>query len=397
MQGTRIIISDVIYSFAKAKLMRSSMNAKYHCHFVLLMLQVLLLIAQAQGRQDRGSTDQQNSSQSAEQIHIPNRAPNPLFESQQGRQKTEIHFDPATGMVTLKLLVQDPNGYFIPNIRRDNFVVYENGVRQQIEAVEIEHPPVSVGLLLEFGGRAPGFNRLLGEQVSSAGRQLLDELGHQDKIAIWRYNDKVEKLADFSQGHDALASLFYQLGTPEVSETNLYDALIFTLDQMRGVTGRKALILISSGIDTFSKASYQEALKCAEESDSPIYAISLAQSLRSLVELHDLTASLGRIDWGKADKELQNIARISGGRAYSPQNILDLSPIYDDVMENLKTRYVITYRSSTKGTNSPRTVRVEVVNPRTGAPLQIVDASGRPVHASVVLQSSYPPNAASSK
>jgi Ca-activated chloride channel family protein len=388
---------DVINSFAKAKPMRSIMNAKYHRHFVVPLLQVLLLIAQAQGRQGRGSTDQQNSSKSAEQIHVPNRAPNPLFKSQQGRQKTEIQFDPATGMVTMKLLVQDPNGYFIPNIRRDNLVVYENGVRQQIEAVEIEHPPVSVGLLLEFGGRAPGFNRLLGEQASSAGRQLLDELGHEDKIAIWKYNDKVEKLADFSQGHDALASLFYQLGTPEVSETNLYDALIFTVDQMRGVTGRKALILVSSGIDTFSKASYQDALKSAEESDSPIYAIGLAQSLRSLVELHDLTASLGRIDWDKADKELQNFARVSGGRAYSAQNIFNLSPIYDDVMENLKMRYVITYRSSTKDTNSPRTVRVELVNPRTGPPLQIVDGSGRPVRANVILQSSYVPNAASGK
>jgi len=51
----------------------------------------------------------------------------PLFYGKQGKQKTEIHFDPASRMITIKLLVQDPNGYFIPNIRRDNFVVYENG------------------------------------------------------------------------------------------------------------------------------------------------------------------------------------------------------------------------------------------------------------------------------
>ena len=106
---------------------------------------------------------------------------------------------------------------------------------------------------------------------------------------------------------------------------------------------------------------------------------------------------MGRIDWEKADKELQNMAMASGGRAYSLQNTIDLSAVYDDVMENLKTRYVITYRSSTKDMASSRTVRVELVNPRTGAPLQIVDASGRPVHASVIVQSSYLPNAASSK
>src|SRR6476646_2198053 len=58
------------------------------------------------------------------QMRIPNRS-QPLFKGAQGAQKTEIHYDPATGTVTLKLLVQDPNGYFIPDIRRENFVVYE--------------------------------------------------------------------------------------------------------------------------------------------------------------------------------------------------------------------------------------------------------------------------------
>jgi hypothetical protein len=155
--------------------------------------------------------------------------------------------------------------------------------------------------------------------------------------------------------------------------------------------------LISSGIDTFSKASYEDAVKAAGASDSPIYAISLARSLRNLVELRGLTASVGQIDWEKADKSLQKIAMLSGGRAYSPQNTLDLSAIYDDIMENLKVRYVISYRSSTKDTNSPRNVRVELVNPKTGKPLQIVDASGRTIKTSVILQSSYIPNAAPGK
>jgi hypothetical protein len=56
-------------------------------------------------------------------------------------------------VVTLKLLVQDANGYFVPNLRRENFAVYENGVRQTNATVEVEHSPVSMGLLLEFGGR----------------------------------------------------------------------------------------------------------------------------------------------------------------------------------------------------------------------------------------------------
>ncbi|MGC2367423.1 MAG: hypothetical protein WA474_00065, partial [Candidatus Sulfotelmatobacter sp.] len=145
-------------------------KAKYSYQFAIAIFQLLLTIA-LPAQADQQSADQNNSNKGAEQIYIPNRAANPLFTGKQGKQKTEIHFDPATGLVTLKLLVQDPNGYFIPNIRRENFVVYENGVRQQIATVDVEHPPVSLGLLIEFGGRSPGLNRYLGEEVSSAGHQ----------------------------------------------------------------------------------------------------------------------------------------------------------------------------------------------------------------------------------
>jgi hypothetical protein len=88
--------------------------------------------------------------------------------------------------------------------------------------------------------------------------------------------------------------------------------------------------------------------------------------------------------------QLQEIARASGGRAYAPENMIDLSATYDDRMENLKVRYVITYRSSNDGDLSiPRTVRVELVNPSNGEPLEIVDSNGKTIRAKVVVQESY--------
>jgi Ca-activated chloride channel homolog len=332
------------------------------------------------------------------QIQIPSRAATPLFKGKQGQQKTEIHFDPATRMVTLKLLVQDPNGNFIPNIKPDNFVVYENGVRQQNASVEIEQAPVSIGMLIEFGGRVPGLNRELGREVSTAGQQFVDELGHNDKLAIWKYNDKVERLSDFSQDKLALDTLLLELGTPEISDTNLYDAVVFALGQMKPVTGRKAIFLVSSGIDTFSKNTYETALNSTQNSDTPIYILSLVPVLRQLAEIHDETGPVARIDWKRAESTLEEIARVSGGRAYAPETTINLSPIYDDIMENIKLRYLITYRSSNDGDlNSPRTVRIELVDPATGGPLQIVDASGKRIRAYVILQDSYIPSAAARK
>jgi hypothetical protein len=332
------------------------------------------------------------------QVKIPARDSAPLFKGKQGKQKTEIHFDPSTNTVTLKLLVQDPNGYFIPNIRRDNFVVYENGVRQQNVIVEVEHADVSLGFLGEFGGRVPSLNREISEHVSRAGQHLVDELGHADKLAAWKYSDKVEKVADFSSNHDDLGIVFIRLGTPDLSEANLYDAVVYTVGQMQAVTGRKAIVLVSSGIDTFSKNSLQDAAKAAEGSSAPIYVLSLVPALRQVAESSARTEPLAKIDWEGNEKALQQIATASGGRLYSPENTVDLTPVYDDMMENVKVRYVITYRSpNNQNRDTPRTVRVELVDPQTGAPLQIIDSNGKVIRASVVLQDSYVPSQALSR
>ena len=363
---------------------------------ILTPLALLVLATQAFGSGQVAATKKQDSQQAgAGPFRIPNRPSAPLFKGKQGKQKTEIHFDPATRTVTLKLVVQDPNGYFIPNIRRENFVVYENGVRQQDVAVDVEHAPASLALVLEYGGRAQAINRVLGEEIARAGHQISDALGRDDKISIWKYNDKIAKLADFSQGREALDTLFLNLGTPELTETNLYDAVVFMVQQMRPVNGRKGIILISSGIDTFSKAKYEDALNAARDSDATIYSLGMVRVLRQLLEVHGTPGAMAKIDWARVAKELEEIARASGGRAYSPENTIDLSPIYDDIMENLKVRYVITYRSSNDADlNTPRTVRVELVDPKTGGPLQIVDANGRTIPANVIVQESYVPSAA---
>ncbi len=215
------------------------------------------------------------------------------------------------------------------------------------------------------------------------------------KIAIWKYADRPEPLTDFTQDHDKLNDLLFALQPPGVSEANLYDALVAVLQRMQGVSGRKAVVLISSGIDTFSKATREDVLKTARIANTPVYAISLAEILRSNVELTGTVTPLARFDSNRAARELQEIARASGGRFYSPAISVELSAIYDDLMENLKVRYVITYKSTTAGDlNSPRTVRVELVNPKTGGPLQIVDASGRTIHAHVVVEDSYVPTKA---
>jgi hypothetical protein len=108
------------------------------------------------------------------QIRVPNRPGKPLFAGEQGRQRTEINYDRKTRIVTLRLVVQDSNGYFIPDIHRENFAVYEDGIRQQNATVEIEHAAVCAGVLVEYGGHYRALNEALAASVSMAvGCQLV--------------------------------------------------------------------------------------------------------------------------------------------------------------------------------------------------------------------------------
>ena len=329
------------------------------------------------------------------QIHVPNRPASALFQGAQGKQRTEIHFDPSTAIVTVKLLVQDANGYFIPNIRRENFAVYENGARQQNATVEIEHAPVTMGVLLEYGGRYQALNKSLGDEVARAAHAFLDEIGRNDQIAIWKYGDTLEEVAGFSQGHEKLESGLVPLATPPFSELNFYDALVATLARMQAINGRKALLVVSSGLDTFSKANYQDVLGAVRQSTVPIYVINLGPALRDHASLLPPSGPYVRLDWKRAEEELQQIAIESGGRMYSPQNTYDLAGVYDDLMENLRVRYVITYKSTGNGDlGAARTVRVELVNPATGGPLEIVDANRKAIRSRVFVEDSYVPASA---
>ncbi len=362
----------------------------------ILTSALLLVIALSVPAMTQSGKRSSSSQPGPGEVQIPTRPVKPLFTGQQGKQHTEIYFDRTTGMVTMKLLVQDPNGYFIPNLRANNFVVYENGARQQLASASIERAPVSIGLLLEFASPMPGLGEALQPDISDAAHQLIRTIEANDDVTAWKYNDRVDKLGDSTGGREMLDMAVLSLDKPGPPVANLYDALLYVLPQMPQNQRRKALVLISDGIDSNSKASYGSVVSAAENSAVPIYVISMTKVARQFMEAHPDASPMVKVDWSKAERELQKIAQASGGRVYVPSEPIDLSTIYDDLLENLQTRYVLTYRSSASG-DAPRTVRVELVNPRTGGPVTIVDKEGRPIRAMVIAQESYSPGQASAQ
>ena len=170
-------------------------------------------------------------------ITVPGRPSEPIYKGQQGEQRSEHEFTPSSRRVTIKLRVEDPSGYFLPNIRPENFAIYEDGVRQKDASVEIEYAAIVASLLMEFGGRYQELDRALALEVGEIGRQFLDALVPADKVGILKYTDNVEVLADFGKPREELKSVFDQVSTPGFSETNLHDALLDTLHRYREQLG----------------------------------------------------------------------------------------------------------------------------------------------------------------
>ncbi|MGB7845982.1 MAG: hypothetical protein WBL63_10230, partial [Candidatus Acidiferrum sp.] len=108
------------------------------------------------------------------------------------------------------------------------------------------------------------------------------------------------------------------------------------------------------------------------------------------------TAPFARIDWSTAEKQLEMLAKASGGRAYELESDALIPAIYDDIMENLRVRYVISYVSSNaERSAAPRRIRVELIDPKTGEVLRIRDSNGKAIAAKVFVQETYSPNSAS--
>jgi hypothetical protein len=106
------------------------------------------------------------------------------------------------------------------------------------------------------------------------------------------------------------------------------------------------------------------------------------------------TAPFARIDWRAAEKQLEALAKASGGRTYVVDSEVQIPGIYDDIMENLRVRYVVTYVSSNTSTSGPpRSIRIELIDPATDGPLKIHDAKGKVVPGKVFVQATYSPTA----
>ena len=168
----------------------------------------------------------------------------------------------------------------------------------------------------------------------------------------------------------------------------MFDALTDTAERMSDIEGRKAILILTTGVDTFSKLTYDQTRKKLQEAGVPVYAIGLMQMQRTLADAYMDGSS--RMTFLQADNELRTFAKETGGAAYFPKFEGEYGQIFRAVHEALRNQYVITYQpSNTKHDGAFRKIKIELVNPATNEPLRVTDERKKPVKYSIIAKSGY--------
>jgi len=292
--------------------------------------------------------------------------------------------------VTVDVSVLDNKGHFIPNIPQGNFRLLEDNVPQKITTISKGEAPLTIALVIEFSGR---FQQVYSEpwyQTLQAAYGFVQTLKPEDYVAIVAYDLRPEILSDFSTDRAEAQDGLSRLRFPGFSEANLFDALTDTAQRMQDIEGRKAILVISSGIDTFSKQNYGEARKALQNAGVPIYAIGLMQAYRDIMYSYGAISDSANMDFLQADNQLRTFTKETGGMAFFPRFYGQFPEIYRNISEVLRSQYVLTYTpSNTARDGKFRKIKVELVNPENNQPLKINDEKGKPVKFEVLAKPGY--------
>lgn len=270
-----------------------------------------------------------------------------------------IRFD--TSLVTVPVTVLDRNGRYVPQLRRENFRIYENGQEQKIAYFATTDSPFSVVLLIDTSGSTQF--RL--DDIQDAAINFVSKLKPADSVMVMSFDDRIKVECKATTDRDVISRAIRRTRTG--GGTRLYDAVEDILKkQLKTISGRKAVVLFTDGVDTLSfRASYETTLRLAEESDAPIYSVDYDTSGLGTGGVHapGLPRSRGTIfgipipspgipgttgganpgDYRLAVRYLHALSNATGGRFYSGDSLFGIAQAFTWIAEELGRQYSLGY------------------------------------------------------
>jgi len=358
---------------------------------VLLLAGVSLRSAAAQGP---GSQQSETVAKPRKKEAPPEATDEPKIPSKFSKKDKDVPeglptFSSDVNTVQLEVAVLDNRGHFIPNIPKGNFRVLEDNVPQQISGFNTNaDAPMTIAMVIEFNALFQQYWSQGWYETLTASYGFIQTLKADDYVAIVAYDLRPEILTDFTTDRGKIQEAMQRLRIPGFSESNMYDALVDTAQRMSNIEGRKAILLVGTGRDTFSKLTFDKARKGIQEAGVPIYAISLLQAFRAVYDAY--MPDTMRMDFLQADNQLNTFSRETGGQAFFPRFFGEYPNIFREIGNALRNQYSIAYNPSNQVKDGKfRKIKVELVNPENGEQLRIVDQKNKPIKYSIVAKQGY--------
>jgi Ca-activated chloride channel homolog len=237
----------------------------------------------------------------------------------------EPTFKTGTEIVSLFVTVADAQGRLVPDLTRDDFEILDNDKVQPIIYFENIIQPISVVVMLDTSGSMTGSISLLKE----AAEQFLLRLLPADQGRVGAFNDKIQLSAHFTKNRDELIGDVKELDFG--NGTRLWDAVLLSLEELKGIEGRRVVLVFTDGEDTESKARLGATIDRARVDDAMVYAIGLESNF----------FNGQRMVRSEPDSGLKKIADETGGGYFELKKTADLAPTFTRVAQELHAQYVM--------------------------------------------------------
>ena len=314
----------------------------------------------------------------------------PTVKNPEGMSNFSLHVDVSEVTVDVGVLLEKTHT-FVPGLKPNNFKVYEDGVEQKVTGFKRTEAPITALMICEFAGRNSYGGYQMIQDMRNAAFSFAEQLRPQDYVALMTYDMRTEIRLDFTQDKKELLEAINSLRMGGFSETNVFDALYEGIDRLERIEGRKYIILVGSGRDSFSKLTLDKILKKVKESrDITIYTISTGGFMRAMTEggmgerrqMQDIT-------FLQADNEMRTFANLTGGAAYFPRFQAEYADDFAQINQNIRSKYELVYHpTNVKLDGTFRKLRVVLVDDE-GQPLRMEDEKRKPLKYDIIARDGY--------
>lgn len=269
--------------------------------------------------------------------------------------------------VNVDVVVTNEEGDILNGFQRQNFRVLDNGQPQQVTNFAPTEAPITIVMLMEFSKIMGGF---FGYKAREWAYGFLDHLNDKDWVALKTFDIKTTVQVDFTHNRTEVQQAIVNLIWPDFSEANVFDAVLETLDQLRDVHGKKAILLLATGFDTFSKHTLDQTLKRVKETDVPIFCVGMGE------EIDLYSPNGGGVGYLQAKNQLSTFAQMTGGYAWFPRFEGEMPDIFNVVAGFLRNQYTLGFTPNTPQDGTYHKLKVEAVDEQ-GNPMTWTDKKGK--------------------